>query len=420
MNSFRSPRSHFRTTRLTAHIALLAGLTLGASGADWPQWRGPQRTGISSEKGFTTTFPVDGPKVLWTANVGKGFSAVSVAGGKAYTLGNDGKEDTIYGLDAVTGRELWKHSYPHPLDAKYYQGGSSGTPTVDGNRVYVLSRRGHLHCLDAATGAVVWQKNVATELGAKIPEWGFASSVLIDGNRAVVNVGTYGAALDKATGQVIWKTGTGEPGYATPVPFEQNGHKLYLVFAAKELVAVKADSGQVVWSQKWVTSYDVNAADPIVVSPSRVFIATGYNRGGALLDVSGAEPKVIWENKNLRTQLNAAVLIADHLYAIDGDTGKGQLRCVELATGTAKWAFPETKHGALTAADGYLIVIGEKGELLVGEASPVEFKPVARAQIGGGTYWTAPVLANGRLYVRNGEGQVTCLDLGAAQVASVR
>lgn len=409
-----------RASLLTGTIALLSGLSLGAGAGDWPHWRGPSRNGVSLENGWSTTFPSEGPKVLWTAKVGKGFSSISVAGGKAYTLGNDGKQDTILGFDAVTGQELWKHSYPQPLDAKYYQGGSSGTPTVDGNRVYVLSRRGHLHCLDAATGAVVWQKNVATELGAKIPEWGFASSVLIDGERAVVNVGTLGVALDKTTGNVIWKTGTGEPGYATPLPFEQGGQKLYLIFGAKELAAVKAATGEKVWSQKWVTSYDVNAADPVVVGPTRVFIATGYDRGGALLDVSGAQPKVIWENKNLRTQLNAAVLIGDYLYAIDGDTGKGQLRCVEVATGAAKWAFPDTKHGALTAADGNLIVISEKGELMIGKASPEGFKPTARAQVGGGTYWTAPVLANGRIYVRNGEGQVTCLDAGATKVASAR
>lgn len=390
-----------------------AALANPAMAGDWPQWRGPARTGVSLESGWSTEFPADGPKVLWSANVGKGFSSIAVAGGRAYTLGNDGKEDTLYCLDAASGQVVWKHSYAHPLDAKYYQGGTSGTPTVEGDRVYFLSRRGHLLCLDAATGAVHWRGNVMVDVGAKHPEWGFASSVLIDANRAVVNAGTYGAAYDKATGKVLWKTGTGESGYATPVPFERDGQRLYLMFAAKELVAIKAETGEKVWSQRWETSYNVNAADPVPVASDRVFIASGYDRGGALLDVSGSQPKVVWENKNLRTQLNAAILFEGHLYAIDGDTGKGQLRCVEAATGTVKWTFPGTKHGAVTIADGRLMVITEKGELLIAEASPAGFKPVSRAQIAGGTYWTVPVLANGQLYVRNGDGLVTCLNLSA-------
>lgn len=409
-----------RSVRLAGIVAVVAGLSSACWSNDWPHWRGPQRTGISQEKGWVSTFPESGPKVLWTANVGMGFSSVSVADGKVYTLGNDEKQDTVFCLDAALGGEVWKHSYPHPLDAKYYQGGSSGTPTADGNRVYVLSRRGHLHCLDAATGAVVWQKNLATELGAKIPEWGFASSVLIDGERAVVNVGTHGAAFEKGTGKLIWKTGGAASGYATPLPFEHNGQKLYLVFAAKELVALKADSGQVVWSQKWVTSYDVNAADPVVVGPDQVFISSGYERGGALVELAGGSPKVVWENKNLRCQLNAPVLIGGHLYAIDGNTGKGQLRCVEAATGTVKWTFPDTRHGALTAADGQLIVVSEKGELMIGEATPTAFQPTSRAQVAGGLYWTTPVLSNGRIYIRNGAGVVTCLDAGATKVARLR
>ncbi len=414
--SLRSPGA----TRRRAMVALLTGIPVLAWSADWPHWRGPQRTGISAEKGWTTTFTADGPKVLWTARVGKGFSAVSVAGGRAYTLGNDETQDTLYALDVATGKVAWTHSYPHPLDPKYYGGGTSGTPTVDGDRVYGLSRRGHLYCLDAASGKVAWQKELAKDLGVKLPTWGFASSVLIDGNRAVVNVGNHGAAFEKSTGNLIWKSGGAESGYSTPLPFEQGGQRLYLIFASKELVAVKAETGVKVWSHPWETSHDVNAADPILVGPDRIFIASGYERGGALLNVQGGRPKVIWENKNVRSQFNAAVLIGGHLYAIDGNTGKAQLRCVDVGSGAVKWTFPATSHGALTAADGQLIVISEKGELMIGEASPAGFKPETRAQVSGGLFWTVPVLANGRLFIRNGDGLVTCLDLGATKVASAR
>lgn len=407
--------SHFHALGLGLVLAAPAGWA-----EDWPHWRGPQRNGISVETRWLGTVPAEGPKVLWKANVGVGFASVSVAGGRAYTAGNKDEKDTVYCLDALTGQGVWQQTYAHPIDAKYYDGGPSASPTVDGDRVYALSKRGHLHCFDAATGAVKWQKNIAEELGAKMPTWGFASSVLIDGEQAVVNVGTHGAALDKASGKVLWSTGKAEAGYATPLPYEHKGQKVYLVFAAKEIVAVTRDAGKKVWAHKWETSYDVNAADPVIVGTDRLLISSGYERGAALLDLKGDKPVVVWENKNLRSMLNAGVLLGDHVYAIDGNTGKAQLRCLEVATGKPTWTFKDPNHGALSVAEGKLIVVSEKGELLIGEANATAFKPTVRAQVSGGKFWTVPVLAQGRLYIRNSDGDVTCLDLGATKLASLR
>lgn len=401
---------------VTVTVASLTCLAAGA--ADWPHWRGPDRNGISKESGWKAEFPGEGPKVLWKADVGLGYASITVAGGRAFTTGNKDEKDSVYGFDADSGKLLWQHTYPHPKDDKYYEGGTSASPTVDGDKVYTLSKRGHLFCFNAADGKILWQKQVAEELKAKMPTWGFASSVLIDGQRAVVNVGTYGAAFDKSTGQLIWKTGAEESGYSTPLPFEQNGQRLYLIFASKELAAIRADNGQKVWSHPWETSYDVNAADPVIVDKDKVFIASGYNRGGALLSIADGKPKVLWENKNIRSHFNAAILLDKHLYAIDGDVGKAQLRCVEIDTGKVAWTFKDPNHGAIAIADGKLIVISEKGELLIGDANPKQFKPTSRAQVAGGRYWTTPVLAQGRLYIRSGEGAVTCLDLGGTRVAS--
>lgn len=388
-------------------------LSTSATALDWPNFRGPQHNGISAETGWKAEFPADGPKVLWQGKVGMGFASVTVAGGRAYSTGNKDNKDTVFCFDAVSGKPVWQHAYDHPLDAKYYEGGTSASATVDGDRVYTMSKRGHLHCLDAATGEVKWKRQIAQEVGAKMPTWGFASSVLVDGDRLILNIGTHGVALSKATGDVVWKTGTGESGYSTPLPFEQDGQKLYLLFAAKEVVAVRAADGQKAWSHKWETSYDVNAADPVIVGPDRILVASGYDRGGALLDVKGGKPTVVWENKNVRSMLNAGVVLGSHLYVIDGNTGKAQLRCLEIGTGKVLWTFKDPNHGAITMADGKLIVISEKGELIIGVAKADGFQPVSRAQVSGGKFWTAPVLANGRLYIRNSEGLVTCLDLGA-------
>ncbi|MCC6233080.1 MAG: PQQ-like beta-propeller repeat protein, partial [Verrucomicrobiales bacterium] len=377
-------RGRGRSARLVFTVSVLTLAALRAPAGDWPHWRGPARNGISAETEWASQFSAEGPKVLWKAKVGMGFASVSVVNGRAYTTGNQADKDTVYCLDAATGKVIWQHSYAAPLDAKYYEGGTSSTPTVEGGLVYTLSKRGVVHCLEASTGAVRWTKDVAAEVGAKMPTWGYAGSVLIDGSRAVLNIGTHGVAVNKATGQVLWKTGNGESGYSTPLPYEYKGTKAYLIFAAKELVAVRADSGGRIWSHPWETSYDVNAADPVVVGPDRLFIASGYNRGGALLDVSGDKPKVVWENKNIRSHFNPAVLHDGHLYAIDGDVGKAQLRCVEVTTGKPLWTFKDTNHGAIALADGRLMVISEKGELMLGAAKPEAFKPETRVQVSGG------------------------------------
>lgn len=389
-------------------LALASGLVSTTVVAlDWPHWRGPDYNGISKETGWSVKWPAEGPKPLWKANVGIGFASFAVSGGRTYTAGNEKDTDAIYCFDANTGKELWKHAYPAKLDPKYYEGGPSATPTVEGGRVYMFSKRGMAHCLDAAKGTVIWSKNLAEELGAKMPTWGFASSVFIQGDLALFNVGSVGAAVEKQTGKVVWSSGTDEAGYGTAVPFDAGG-KAAVTFAIKQyVVAVTVADGKELWRFPWKTDYDVNATDPIL-SGGKVFISSGYNHGGGVFDVSGATPKNIWENKNMRNHMNSCVLWQGHLYGVD----ENQLRCLTFDTGEVKWTARQSGKGSLMLADGKLIVLGEKGELMVAEASPAGFNVAARAQVLGGKCWTTPVLANGKIYCRNAAGNVVCVDVG--------
>lgn len=394
------------------HLALFSiALAFSTNAADWPRWRGPEVTGISKETGWTTKWPADGPKRLWTAKVGIGFASFSVSNGRVYTTGNTDNTDTIFCFDAITGKELWKHSYPEKLDAKYYDGGTSATPTVDGDRVYNLSKAGMLHCLDAAKGTVIWSKDVTKELKAKLPTWGFAGSVLIEGNMALLNVGTAGVALDKKTGKVIWSSGPEEAGYSTPVTFDLRGERCVALAGKQDIFTVRLKNGSELWRHPWKTQYDVNAADPIV-SGTMMFIGSGYGHGCAALDMSSTPPKVVWENKNLRTHTSPAVLIGGYLYGADDDCYKADatFRCVDLKTGEVKWS-EKTGYVTLMAADGKLIALTARGELLVVEPTPDAFQAVARAQVIGGKCWTTPVLANGKIYCRNAAGEVVCLDV---------
>ena len=392
------------------------GLAGFAEAGDWPRWRGPNINGISDETGWQAKWSDDGPKRLWKAKVGTGFSSVTVANGRAYTMGNSGRsrgkeQDTVFCFDAATGKELCSHSYGAKLDPKYYDGGTSATPTIDSDKVYTLSKDGLLMCFEAAEGKIIWQKDVARAVKAKRPTWGFASSPVIINDALLVNVGTYGTCLDKTSGNIIWQTGRGASGYSSMVPYVRDGQRELVLFAADEVVGLDPKTGKKRWGYPWKTKYGVNSADPILLG-DMVFISSGYDRGCALLKVAGGKAAKVWENKNMCNHFNACVLIDGHLYGFSGNTGRGTLRCLEMANGKMKW---EEKSfggfGALQAIGQKLLIISNQGELVVADTNPDEFTEVSRAQVTGPKCWTTPVLANGRVYCRNSRGDLVCLDL---------
>jgi len=307
-------------------IAAVLGLNVcGAEAADWPNWRGPNHDGVSLETGWSTDWPADGPEVLWEAAIGTGFSSIAVANGRVYTMGNINNTDIVWCLDAATGDEIWKHRYAAPLDDKNYEGGPNATPTVDGDRVYTLSKRGMVFCLDAGTGAVVWSKDLHKDFGIKWPDWGLSGSALVLEDMVVFNAGTSGIAFDKATGALVWQSGKKPSGYATPMAFRQAGRKRLAIFASKSLVAVDAKTGEEAWSYPWKTSWNVNAATPIV-SGETMFISSGYGKGCALLGIDGEGVREIHVNRSMRNQCNNSVLWRGYVYGNDGQVGsKGRL-----------------------------------------------------------------------------------------------
>jgi outer membrane protein assembly factor BamB len=256
---------------------------------------------------------------------------------------------------------------------------------------------------------VNWSKDLVADFGIEVPKkghWGLSGSPLVQGNLLIVNAGRAGMAFDKASGDLVWDTGDAPAAYATPVPYQRAGQSGVLVFAAKALVALDLKTGKEWWQYPWETSWDVNAADPILAG-DQVFISSGYNHGAALLNLTDGDPELVWENKNMRSQLSGGVIWQGYVYGIDDK----QLRCLELATGEPKWTDRSSGKGSVTMAGGNLIVLSEKGELMVAEATPESFRPIARAQVLGGKCWTMPVLANGRIFARNAAGDVVCLDV---------
>lgn len=384
-------------------------------GADWPNWRGPDHNGISAETDWLDHWPAGGPAVAWKAKVGTGFSSFCVAVGQAYTAGNSDGTDTLFCFDAASGKELWKYSYPAQLGDLYFEGGPSATAAVENGRVYFNSRWGNVFCFDAASGKVIWATNVPKETGCRVPDWGFGGSPLLFKDRVVLNMCEAGVALDKVSGKIIWKSGKKDAAYSTPLPMEFAGQWIAVFGNGASYLAVNLDTGKELWRTRWLTQGGINVADPLIRG-DQFMISSGYGKGSELLKMNAADPAaapgVVWKNRAIGTHISAGVLLDHYVYLNSGQASSGgALACLDIDNGQQKWEYPNVGTGGLIAAGEKLIAMTEHGQILIGPASPDGFKPTAHAQILGGKTWTPPVLANGRIYVRNASGDVVCLDV---------
>jgi len=324
-------------------------------------------------------------------------------------MGNSTNEDTIWCLDALTGRALWHHSYPAQLSPQWYEGGPGATPTVDQECVFTISKWGDVFCLDAANGKLVWQRDLR-QAGLKPNRWGFAGSPLLWHDLVILNAGEAGTALDRHTGRIVWSNGTNPTGYASPTLFPAGKSHGVLIFNAKALVALDPQTGHELWRYPWKTDWDTNNTDPIVYRNS-VFL-TSFTHGAGLLSITDGRPETVYENKVLFNNLSPGLLLGEYLYAFSGEAKKDtDFRCLHLPTGELKWTRKDPFFGSVICAQDKLIVLSDKGELLIAKASPNGFEPLARAHILNGTCWTPPALADGLLYVRNAKGDLRCLDL---------
>lgn len=380
-----------------------------SEGNSWPQWRGPERTGVSSESGWKT----EGTE-LWKKDVGLGYSTVSIADGRLYTHGfvpaSDGAEegeDVIWCLNAEDGKEVWAHRYPAKRWAKYHAGGTNITPSIDGDRLFTANREGQFFCLDAKTGKVNWEKDAKKEAGTELPTWGFAAAPLVLEEAVLLNVGKV-IAYDKKSGKVLWKSDDLGHAYSTPVDLQWNQKPCLAVFNGGGLSILSQKDGKTLLNYEWKTRHDVNAASPVVIGENgeKVFISSGYNHGCAMVKLGAEAIEPVWESKIMRNHMSGSVLWENHLYGFDENT----LKCLDL-DGNAVWEQKGLGKGALLVAGGKLVIISEKGELVIADATPKGFEELSREKVlDGSVCWTTPVLLNGLVYVRNQGGSLVCRD----------
>lgn len=398
-----------------------AALASVALAADWPRFRGPALSGISSETGLLSAWPEAGPEVAWRVPVGDGYSGVSVADGRLYTMYDVAGAEHVVCHDAASGKELWRSRTDGSYESDQGNGPRS-TPAVDGDLVYALGAQGKLVALAAETGKLVWKRDLVAEYKAEPPTWGVSTEPLVHGRLVMVNAGGKNGgsilAFDKKSGDLAWKSGDDGAGYSSPLPVQIDGTEQVLFFTAKALVSVSPKDGKALWRVPWETSYDVNAATPIFVPPNRVFVSSGYSTGSALLRVSMAEAKgkdsvgpsihEVWKSRELKNKFSSSIVIDKFVYGFDDRVFK----CLNVLTGEEQWKQSGLGHGSLTYADGKLFVLSEQGRLVLVEATPEAYRELASAEVLKGRCWTVPTLAGGRLYLRN-QKELVCLKVAS-------
>lgn len=386
--------------------------------SDWPQWRGPDRTGISSETGLLTEWPDGGPPLVWrTEGLGSGYGSMAVVGDRLYLQVARGRTSSVVALDRSDGREVWSRALgPTALRMQTPQGaGPRGTPTVDGDRLYVLTESGDLAAL-TTDGDLMWTRNILADFGGRQLPWLVSESPLVDGDHVVVTPGGRGAAmvkLDKTTGELVWASSdlSDLAAYSSIVAADVDGVRTYLTFTNSAAVGVRASDGALMFRYLRAANPIANVATP-VYADNRVFFSSGYDTGGGLLHLAAEDGRVVaseaYFTRELRNHWGSMVLVDGYLYGYNDLI----LTCLDFATGERMWRARSVGKGTLIYADGHLYIQGENNELALAEATPEEYRERGRIRIPdqGWPSYAQPVISDGHLYVRN-QGVVLAYDI---------
>ncbi|QDT45550.1 outer membrane biogenesis protein BamB [Gimesia alba] len=373
---------------------------------NWPCWRGPDGTGISRETGLLHVFPESGPTILWQAKLGTGFSGLSIADGRLITLFGESGREIIVCFDANSGRKIWTVD----SDADFAQGRSFGpraTPWIDGDRVYVVGASGMIFCLEVATGNKIWSFNIYDQFAMQqfVHEEGLSCSPVILENKLILLAGNSAFAFDKQNGELIWRACREKMNHTTPRVAYMERRSQLLVLTAENLISLDPQTGEEFWRHP---QQAVNCASPVVGPDNQVFTAAAYGFGSQLVKLTGNSATQVYQNKELATHHATAVLFEGHLFGFHDRPGI--FKCVAFHTGKEKWSSRSPGKGKLIIADGQMIIITETGELVLAPVSSDGFHPASQARVLKGTCYTAPALANGRLYVRSNQ-QLVCIDM---------
>jgi len=407
-----------------SRFSLLVGLFVAAqvSAGDWPQFLGPTRNGVYGGSDLAQDWPGNGPPLVWRRAVGHGFSGPVVANYKLILFDRVNDRETVECLDARDGRALWSFAYPTTYQDEFgFDDGPRATPSIVEGRVYTFGAQGMLHCLDVTSGKKVWSVDIQNDFQAPNGFFGMACSPLIEGDAVLLNIGgAKGAgivALDKTSGELLWKVSDDEASYSSPIAATLGSQRYALFFTRNGLVAIDPVGGALRLQYPWHSRnrMSVNAATPLIVGDT-VFLSACYGTGAILLRLHDHGVERIWSGDDLLSNHYATSVEQDgFLYGIHGRADPGfsprpKLRCVDLKTRKVCWETDSVGAASIIRAGGRLLILTEKGELVNAAASPVAFQPSSRAQVLPSEVRAFPAVADGFFYARNRD-QLVCLDL---------
>lgn len=403
-------------------MLLIHGITMAQQPAgEWSQFLGPNRNGISAETGLIKSWPAGGPKEVWRVAGGVGMSGPAISQGKLVTLVQREGKQSVVGLNAATGKEIWWTEIA-PAYSNQQGNGPRATPTIVGDTAYIFSGEGILLALQLGDGKIIWQQNPIKSFSGEVADYGMASSPLVVENLVIVTAGVPSAgvvAYDRKSGQLAWKAGSDSAGYSSPALLNVGGREQVVVFTGKAAVGLAPKTGEPLWRYPYETDYDCNIVTPLAWQ-GNVFISSGENHGSALLSLKpqgeGFAVSEVWTSfgpmSSLRNEWQTSILLDGHLYGFDNIGSAGpvtHLNCVEIATGKRVWQQQRFGKGNLIAADGKLFISTMKGELVVARASSKGYEELGRSTVIGPTR-QAPALAGGLIYLRD-DKEIVCLDV---------
>lgn len=429
-------------------------VTASARAADWPQWQGLERDSVSKEAGLLQEWPKEGPPLAWKVKgLGGGYSSPSVVAGRIYGMSNRGNEQVVWALSEADGKELWARPIGPAYKGQRMSQGEEGpacTPTVDSERLYIEGNGGELACLQTDDGKIIWQRSLSGDFGGSPPAWAYRESPLVDGDKVIVTPGAADAllvALNKATGETIWKSqmpaaggGSSSPregaggrrggrgggagaGYASPISIDFDGQRQYVQFTARALVGVAAADGKILWQYaKPANGNGISCTTPLH-HQGTVFASSAYGAGGGLVKLTksegtGVKAEEVYFTKRMQNMHGGVVVVDGCLYGADGGTEGGFLACIDFKTGDLLWNEREdgrAKKGSVALADGRLYYRVEDGTMLLIEPNRKEYIEKGRFQQPDRTRqaaWPHPVIANGKLYLRD-QDVLLCYDVKA-------
>jgi outer membrane protein assembly factor BamB len=374
--------------------------------SDWPQWQGPDRTGISKETGLLKEWPSSGPALVWTATgLGSGYGSMAVAGDRVFVQGTRNRQSVVIALNRADGKEVWSKALG-ATEGNDQGPGPRGTPTVDGDRLYVLTEAGDLHCIKT-DGTAVWHKNILSEYGGRQLRWLISESPLVDGPHLVVSPGGPGAGmvkLDKMTGKTVWtaKDLSDPAGYSSVIAADVQGVRTYMTFTAAAGVGVRASDGKLMFRYPSAANNIANITTPLFFN-NKVFFTSAYDTGGGLVDLTAqngeVKAKEVYFTRNMKNHHGGVVLIDGYLYGFNDSI----LTCLEFGSGRLMWRDRSVGKGSVTFADGNLYIQSENNVVGLAAATPERYLERGRFSIPdkGLLSWAHPVISDARLYVRN-------------------